>query len=60
MVYKYPWLGGLLMALMLTLGTWLVGYCWRLKAKWRAIQYLPALAYIGTVTFYGLDIFFEA
>ena len=59
MTYKYPWLGGLLMAFMLTLGTWLVGYCWRLKAKWRAIQYLPALAYMGTVTFYGLDIFFE-
>ena len=60
MTYKYPLLGGLLMALMLTLGTWLVGYCWRLKAKWRAIQYLPALAYIGTITFLGLDIFFEA
>ena len=34
MTYKYPWLGGLLLALMLTFGTWLVGYCWRLKAKW--------------------------
>jgi len=60
MTYKYPWLGGLLMAFILTLGTWLVGYCWRLKAKWRALQYLPALAYMGTVTYYGLDIFFEA
>ena len=60
MTYKYPWLGGLLLALMLTLGTWLFGYCWRLKAKWRAIQFLPALAYMGTVTYYGLDIFFEA
>lgn len=60
MTYKYPWLGGLLLALMLTFGTWLVGYCWRLKAKWRFIQYLPALAYMGTITFYGLDIFFEA
>ncbi|MBO7069269.1 MAG: hypothetical protein J6W52_11455 [Bacteroidaceae bacterium] len=60
MTYKYPWLGGFLMAFMLTLGTWLVGYCWRLKAKWRTIQYLPALLYMGTVTYYGLDIFFEA
>ena len=60
MTYKYPWLGGVLMALLLTVGTWLVGYCWRLKAKWRAIQYLPALAYMGTVTYLGLDIFFEA
>lgn len=60
MTYKYPLLGGLLMALMLTLITWLAGYCWRLKAKWRAIQYLPALVYMGVVTFYGLNIFFEA
>ena len=60
MTFKYPLLGGFVMAAMLTLGTWLIGYCWRLKAKWRAIQYLPALAYMGTVTFYGLDIFFEA
>ena len=60
MTYKYPWLGGLLMALMLTLGTWLVGYCWRLSAKWRSLQYLPALAYMGCITYYGLDIFFEA
>ena len=60
MAYKYPWVGGLLLTLMLTLGTWLMGYCWRLKAKWRAIQYIPALAYIGTVTYLGLDNFFEA
>lgn len=60
MSYKYPVLGGLLLAVMLTLGTWLVGYCWRLSAKWRVIQYLPALAYMGAVTYYGLDIFFEA
>ncbi len=30
-LYKYPWLGGLLMALMLTAGSWLTGYCMRLK-----------------------------
>ena len=59
MTYKYPLLGGFLMASMLTLGSWLAGYCWRLNAKWRAIQYLPALAYMGTVTYKGFDIFFE-
>lgn len=26
-LYRFPWLGGLLMALMLTAGSWLVGYC---------------------------------
>jgi hypothetical protein len=60
MTYKYPWLGGLVLALMLTLGTWLVGYCWRLNGKWRFVQYLPALAYMGGVTYLGLDNFFEA
>lgn len=28
-LYKYPWLGGLLMALMLTAISWLAGYCMR-------------------------------
>ena len=59
-LYQYPWLGGLLMALMLTAGSWLTGYCMRLRASWRAIQYLPALLYMAVVTWHGLDIFFEA
>ena len=59
-LYKFPWLGGLLMALILTVGSWLVGYCMRLRASWRAIQYVPALLYMAVVTYKGLDIFFEA
>lgn len=59
-LYQYPWLGGLLMALMLTAGSWLVGYCMRLRPSWRAIQYLPALAFMAVVTYHGLDIFYEA
>ena len=56
-LYKFPWLGGLLMALILTAVSWLAGYCMR---KRLFIQYLPALAYIAVVTYLGLDIFFEA
>ena len=59
-LYKYPWLGGLLIALMLSAGSWLTGYCMRLRASWRAIQYLPALFYMAVVTYHGLDVFFEA
>ena len=59
-LYKYPWLGGLLLSLMLTAGSWLTGYCMRLRASWRPIQYLPALFYMAVVTYHGLDIFFEA
>jgi len=59
-LFKYPWLGGLLLALMLTAGSWLTGYCMRLKTSWRAIQYLPALFYMAVVSWHGLDIFYEA
>ena len=59
-LYQYPWLGGLLMASMLTAGSWLAGYCMRLRPSWRAVQYLPALVYMAAVTWNGLDIFFEA
>ncbi len=59
-LYQYPWLGGLLMALMLTAGSWLTGYCMRLRASWRYLQYLPALFYMAVVTYHGLDVFFEA
>ena len=59
-LYQYPWLGGLLMALMLSLGSWLTGYCMRLCPAWRPIQYIPALCYMAVVTYLGLDIFFEA
>ena len=59
-LYKYPWLGGLLLSLMLTAGSWLVGYCLRLRPSLRALQYLPALTYMAVVTWHGLDIFFEA
>ena len=66
-LYKYPWLGGLLMALMLTLISWLTGYCLRInnfgskvKNYLSALRFLPALLYIAVVTYHGLDIFFEA
>ena len=59
-LYQYPWLGGLFMALILTAGSWLTGYCMRLRPAWRAIQYLPALFYMAVVTWHGLDIFVEA
>lgn len=59
-IYQYPVLGGLFMALLLTGGSWLVGYCMRLKAALRPIQYLPAIGYMAVVTYHGLDVFFEA
>ena len=60
LLYKFPWLGGLVMALILTSGSWLTGYCLRLRGSWRTLQYLPSLFYMAVVTWNGLDIFFEA
>ncbi len=59
-VYKYPLLGGLLMAVMLTACSGFIGYILRLSPKLRALQYVPALAYMGGLTYMGLDTFFEA
>ena len=59
-LYKFPWLGGLLLALILTAGSWLTGYCLRLRGTWRLLQYVPALVYVAVITWHGLDIFFEA
>lgn len=58
--YQYPWLGGLLLAFLLASGSWLLGYCMRLKVAWRPVQYIPAIGYMAVVTYHGLDVFFEA
>ncbi len=59
-LFRYPMLGGLLFAAILAVGSWLLGYSMRLSARWRWIQYIPALAYIGYMSYEGLDLFFEA
>ncbi len=58
--YHTPWLGGLLLTLMLCAVSLMVGYVLRLKSKYRALQYVPALAYMAGLTYAGLDSFFEA
>lgn len=59
-LYQYPWLGSLCLALMLGLISLLTGYCMRLSPKWRAIQYIPALACLAVYSYLGLDLFFES
>lgn len=60
MSFRYTWLGGALLAFMLTAGCWLLGYAMRLKAGWRWIQYLPLALYMGIFSYEGLGNFFEA
>ena len=59
-LFRYPLLGGLMLAAMLSACSWLVGYWLRLSPRWRWVQYLPVLAYLGFVSYLGLDIFYEA
>lgn len=58
-LYQYPWLGGLCLSLMLGMISWLTGYCLRLPARWRLVQYVPALCCLAAITHQGLDLFFE-
>lgn len=60
MLYRYSWLGGMVLALMLTLSCWLLGYAMRLKAAWRWIQWLPLAVYTGIMTYQGTNNYFEA
>lgn len=60
MLFRYPWLGGLLLSAMLTLSCWLLGYAMRLSARWRWIQWLPLGIYTFIFTYSGMNNYFEA
>ena len=58
-LFRYPWIGALLPATMITWGTWCIGYGMRLTPNWRWIQYLPAGAYLLWMAYEGVNLFFE-
>lgn len=69
LLYSYRWavVGGALMTLLLAGGSALLGYCLRTRRMGRVadmavgiVQFVPALAYMAVLTYYGLDFFFEA
>lgn len=59
MLFRYPWIGGAVLALMLTMSCWLLGYILRLTPRWRWLQWTPLVAYTGTVTYAGLNNYYE-
>ncbi|MCM1109549.1 MAG: DUF6057 family protein [Clostridium sp.] len=59
-LFHYPLAGGAVLALLLTLVSWLTGYNLRLAPRWRPLQYLPAMAYLGALVYGGLDIYYQA
>ncbi len=56
--YHWPLVGGLLVAVLLTGGSWLVGHCLRLPKLWRWLQYLPAGGWMMWTAHVGLNLFY--
>lgn len=55
--YKWPWLGGLLLTLLLVGTTWMLSRLLPQKAK--ALAFVPAAAYMCGVAYLGFDLYFE-
>lgn len=58
--YKWPILGGFIMAFMLSACTWALGYNLRLGGKIRCLQYIPAGIYMGIIAWQGFDVYYES
>ncbi len=58
LTYRWPLLGGLAVALLLSLGTQLLAYCLRLPRHWRWAAYLPAGCWMAWVAWQGLNLYY--
>ena len=59
-LYRWPLLGGMLVALLLTSSAWLTGYCLRLRARWNVLSYLPAIAWMAWVAWRGFNLYYQS
>ena len=57
-LYRWPVLGGLLVAVLLTGGSWLLGYSLHLSSRWRWLQFLPAFSWMMWTAYEGLNLFY--
>lgn len=60
MLFRYPWLGGMVLSFVLTLSCWLLGFAMRLPARWRFLQWTPLALYTGIFTYQGVNNYFES
>lgn len=58
-LFRWPWLGGLVVAVLLTLVSLGTGYCLRLPNRWRWVQFLPAAAWMGWVAWCGMELYYQ-
>lgn len=59
-VYKSVWLGGLVMAALLSLIAYLVDRIFRLAAKWKGLAYVPSLLILAYFVCLGLNVFYQS
>lgn len=57
-LYHWPVVGGLLVAVLLTLGSWFTGYCLRLPSKFCWLKYFPAAAWMLWTADVGLNLYY--
>ena len=56
---RYPWMAALCLAALLTTGSALTNYLLPRRSVWQGLKWLPALSYMGWMSYQGLDLFFE-
>ena len=57
-LFHWPVVGGLLVATLLTCGSWLIGYCLRLSRRWRWLQFVPATIWMWWTAGVGLNLYY--
>ena len=57
-LYRWTFVGGAFVALLLTLGSCLFGYCLHLRPLWRWLQWLPAAAWMLWTAHVGLNLYY--
>lgn len=59
LLFKYPLLGGLMYALVLTCSAWLISYIFNLKGYFRLISAFVPFAWLFVLEYLGLNIFYQ-
>ncbi len=61
-LYRWPLVGGLMVAFLLTVGAWLFAYCLRIRptSRWHLLSYLPSIAWMAWVAWKGLNLYFQS
>lgn len=59
-LFKYPWIGGLLMALLLLASSEMLAYVLRVPIKWKWLTSLLPFAYFGWLLMRGFNLYYRS